>query len=130
MTPAQCLALLFWSAWRTDRHGLVSMLSLLALAVSLANLAHAEHVELDKTLVEEEHRQDPTAPTLAGLPRQFIKGEALWQREGWYASPTVEWVPNHYNVDQGDPLRGWLCHLGAEGRLSSDGRPGLLRRGT
>ncbi|WP_028630107.1 TonB-dependent receptor family protein [Metapseudomonas resinovorans] len=41
---------------------------------------------------------------LAGLPRQFIKGEALWQREGWYAGPTFEWVPNHYNVDQAETL--------------------------
>ncbi|MNT10227.1 Vitamin B12 transporter BtuB [compost metagenome] len=41
---------------------------------------------------------------LAGLPRQFVKGEALWQREGWYAGPTFEWVPNHYNVDQAETL--------------------------
>jgi iron complex outermembrane receptor protein len=41
---------------------------------------------------------------LASLPRQFIKGEALWQREGWYAAPTFEWVPTHYNVDQAETL--------------------------
>ncbi|MFZ6047550.1 TonB-dependent receptor family protein [Pseudomonas sp. CR3202] len=41
---------------------------------------------------------------LAGLPRQFVKGEALWQREGWYAGPTFEWVPTHYNVDQAETL--------------------------
>jgi iron complex outermembrane receptor protein len=41
---------------------------------------------------------------LAGTPRQFIKGEALWQLDGWYAGPTFEWVPNHYNVDQAQTL--------------------------
>lgn len=41
---------------------------------------------------------------LAGTPRQFIKGEALWQHDGWYAGPTFEWVPNHYNVDQAATL--------------------------
>lgn len=41
---------------------------------------------------------------LAGAPRQFIKGEALWQQNGWYAGPTFEWVPNHYNVDQAATL--------------------------
>ncbi|CAD5109798.1 TonB-dependent receptor family protein [Zestomonas carbonaria] len=41
---------------------------------------------------------------LAGVPRQFVKGEALWQRGGWYAGPTFEWVPNHYNVDQAETL--------------------------
>jgi iron complex outermembrane receptor protein len=41
---------------------------------------------------------------LAGIPRQFIKGEALWQLEGWYAGPTFEWVPNHYNVDEAETL--------------------------
>ncbi|BAN49140.1 TonB-dependent receptor [Metapseudomonas resinovorans] len=41
---------------------------------------------------------------LAGLPRQFIKGEAMWLREGWYAGPTFEWVPSHYNVDQAETL--------------------------
>ncbi|WP_415756324.1 TonB-dependent receptor family protein [Pseudomonas sp. LT1P18] len=41
---------------------------------------------------------------LAGIPRQFIKGEALWQLQGWYAGPTFEWVPNHYNVDEAETL--------------------------
>ncbi|WP_068828535.1 TonB-dependent receptor family protein [Pseudomonas sp. BMS12] len=41
---------------------------------------------------------------LAGVPRQFVKGEALWQRDGWYAGPTFEWVPSHYNVDQAESL--------------------------
>ncbi|MBO3275143.1 TonB-dependent receptor family protein [Pseudomonas schmalbachii] len=41
---------------------------------------------------------------LAGVPRQFIKGEAMWQQEGWYAGPTFEWAPNHYNVDQAETL--------------------------
>ncbi|AYC31493.1 TonB-dependent receptor [Pseudomonas cavernae] len=41
---------------------------------------------------------------LAGVPRQFLKGEALWQLEGWYAGPTCEWVPSHYNVDQAETL--------------------------
>jgi iron complex outermembrane receptor protein len=41
---------------------------------------------------------------LAGVPRQFVKGEALWQQDGWYAGPTFEWVPSHYNVDQAESL--------------------------
>ncbi|WP_201485347.1 TonB-dependent receptor family protein [Pseudomonas sp. OF001] len=41
---------------------------------------------------------------LAGAPRQFVKGEALWQQGGWYAGPTFEWVPTHYNVDQAESL--------------------------
>ncbi|WP_137820357.1 TonB-dependent receptor [Pseudomonas sp. 2FG] len=41
---------------------------------------------------------------LAGIPRQFIKGEALWQQEGWYAGPTFEWAPTHYSVDQAQTL--------------------------
>ncbi|NQD92898.1 TonB-dependent receptor [Pseudomonas sp. CrR25] len=41
---------------------------------------------------------------LAGVPRQFLKGEALWQQGGWYAGPTFEWVPTHYNVDQAESL--------------------------
>ncbi|VVQ21484.1 Ferric aerobactin receptor [Pseudomonas fluorescens] len=41
---------------------------------------------------------------LAGIPQQFIKGEALWQLQGWYAGPTFEWVPNHYNVDEAETL--------------------------
>ncbi|APU31783.1 ligand-gated channel protein [Ectopseudomonas alcaliphila JAB1] len=41
---------------------------------------------------------------LAGAPRQFVKGEALWQQGGWYAGPTFEWVPTHYNVDHAESL--------------------------
>ena len=41
---------------------------------------------------------------LAGVPRQLVKGELLWQREGWYAGPTFEWVPTHYNVDHAQTL--------------------------
>ncbi|HYQ38674.1 MAG TPA: TonB-dependent receptor, partial [Pseudomonas sp.] len=41
---------------------------------------------------------------LAGAPRQLLKGEALWQRAGWYAGPAFEWVPTHYNVDQAQTL--------------------------
>jgi len=41
---------------------------------------------------------------LGGVPRQFIKGEALWQQRGWYAGPTFEWVPTHYAVDHAESL--------------------------
>lgn len=41
---------------------------------------------------------------LAGVPSQFLKGEALWQREGWYAGPTFEWVPLHYAADHAASL--------------------------
>ncbi|MFN3579507.1 MAG: TonB-dependent receptor family protein [Pseudomonas sp.] len=41
---------------------------------------------------------------LAGVPRQFVKGEALWQQAGWYAGPTFEWVPNSYAVDHAASL--------------------------
>ncbi len=41
---------------------------------------------------------------IAGVPSQFLKGEALWQREGWYAGPTLEWVPVHYAVDHANSL--------------------------
>lgn len=41
---------------------------------------------------------------LAGVPSQFLKGEALWQQGGWYAGPTFEWVPVHYNVDHAESL--------------------------
>ncbi|MBS7664006.1 TonB-dependent receptor [Pseudomonas lalucatii] len=41
---------------------------------------------------------------LAGIPRQFLKGEALWQQGGWYAGPSFEWVPTHYNLDQAESL--------------------------
>ncbi len=41
---------------------------------------------------------------LPGIPSQFIKGELLWQNNGWYAGPTAEWVPVHYNVDMAQTL--------------------------
>ena len=41
---------------------------------------------------------------LAGMPRQYLKGELLWQQQGWYAGPTFEWVPTHYNVDHAETL--------------------------
>lgn len=41
---------------------------------------------------------------IAGVPSQFLKGEALWQQEGWYAGPTFEWVPVHYAVDHAESL--------------------------
>ena len=41
---------------------------------------------------------------IAGVPSQFLKGEALWQRGGWYAGPTVEWVPVHHAVDHAESL--------------------------
>lgn len=41
---------------------------------------------------------------IAGVPSQFLKGEALWQRNGWYAGPTVEWVPVHYAADHAESL--------------------------
>ncbi|PKM29207.1 MAG: ligand-gated channel protein [Gammaproteobacteria bacterium HGW-Gammaproteobacteria-11] len=41
---------------------------------------------------------------LAGVPRHFLKGEALWQDAGWYAGPTVEWVPSQYAVDHAASL--------------------------
>ncbi|MCC6073626.1 TonB-dependent receptor family protein [Pseudomonas sp. GCM10022188] len=41
---------------------------------------------------------------LGGVPRQFVKGEALWQQDGWYAGPTFEWVPSHYAVDHAQSL--------------------------
>lgn len=41
---------------------------------------------------------------LGGIPKQFVKGEVLWQQNGWYAGPTLEWVPGHYNVDHAETL--------------------------
>ncbi|MBB3103124.1 TonB-dependent receptor family protein [Azomonas macrocytogenes] len=41
---------------------------------------------------------------IAGMPKQFLKGEVMWQRNGWYAGPTFEWVPTHYNVDHAETL--------------------------
>ncbi len=41
---------------------------------------------------------------LPGMPSQFVKAELLWQRDGFYAGPTAEWVPTAYNVDMADTL--------------------------
>lgn len=41
---------------------------------------------------------------LPGMPSQFVKGELLWQQDGFYAGPTAEWVPSDYNVDMADSL--------------------------
>ena len=41
---------------------------------------------------------------LAGMPSQFLKGEVLWEQDGWYAGPTAEWVPVHYAVDHAETL--------------------------
>ncbi|AHF93266.1 ligand-gated channel [Opitutaceae bacterium TAV5] len=43
--------------------------------------------------------------TLAGLPPQLIRGQLLWRhRAGWYAGPTVEWVPEKTWIDQRNTL--------------------------
>ena len=41
---------------------------------------------------------------IAGVPSQFLKGEALWRQAGWYAGPTFEWVPVHYAADHAESL--------------------------
>lgn len=46
---------------------------------------------------------------LAGLPPHLIRGEMMWEhRDGWYAGPTFEWVPqktwiDHRNTFAADP---------------------------
>lgn len=38
--------------------------------------------------------------TLAGLPEHLIRGELTWEhRSGWYAGPTIEWVPVGIFID-------------------------------
>ncbi len=38
--------------------------------------------------------------TLAGLPPHLIRGELTWEtRRGWYAGPTIEWVPEKTFID-------------------------------
>lgn len=38
--------------------------------------------------------------TLAGLPRHLLRGELTWETAtGWYAGPTVEWVPEKTFID-------------------------------
>lgn len=41
---------------------------------------------------------------IAGVPSQFLKGELLWQQDGWYVGPTLEWVPVHYAADHAESL--------------------------
>lgn len=39
--------------------------------------------------------------TLAGLPPHVIRGELTWEHaSGWYAGPTIEWVPVKTYIDQ------------------------------
>jgi iron complex outermembrane recepter protein len=43
--------------------------------------------------------------TLAGLPEQLFRGEFVWQNAaGYYAGPTLEWVPVKAYVDQANTL--------------------------
>ncbi|MFT4177486.1 MAG: TonB-dependent receptor [Luteolibacter sp.] len=43
--------------------------------------------------------------TIAGLPPHLIRGELIWQnRAGYYAGPTVEWVPVKSYVDHANTL--------------------------
>lgn len=38
--------------------------------------------------------------TLAGFPPHLVRGELTWEhRQGWYAGPTFEWVPQRAPVD-------------------------------
>jgi iron complex outermembrane receptor protein len=43
--------------------------------------------------------------TIAGLPPHLIRGELIWEHPaGYYAGPTVEWVPVKAYVDQANTL--------------------------
>jgi len=43
--------------------------------------------------------------TIAGLPPHLIHGELIWENKaGYYAGPTVEWVPVEAYVDQANTL--------------------------
>jgi iron complex outermembrane receptor protein len=43
--------------------------------------------------------------TIAGLPPHLIRGELVWENlHGYYAGPTVEWVPVESFVDQANTL--------------------------
>jgi iron complex outermembrane receptor protein len=49
-----------------------------------------------------EFDNDPTYgdKKLAGLPPHLIRGELLWEHaKGWYAGPTLEWVPEKSYID-------------------------------
>lgn len=44
--------------------------------------------------------------TLAGLPSQLLRSELTWESQlGYYAGPTVEWVPVGSYVDQANTLK-------------------------
>lgn len=62
---------------------------------------------------------------LPGMPSQFVKAELLWQRDGFYAGPTAEWVPSAYNVDMADsldadPYAVWGVKLGYQSPTGFD----------
>jgi iron complex outermembrane recepter protein len=43
--------------------------------------------------------------TIAGLPPHLIRGELMWEnKEGYYAGPTIEWVPVKSYVDHANTL--------------------------
>lgn len=43
--------------------------------------------------------------TIAGLPPHLIRGELIWENKaGYYAGPTIEWVPVKAYVDQANTL--------------------------
>ncbi len=43
--------------------------------------------------------------TIAGLPPHLIRGELVWEhRDGYYAGPTFEWVPQDSYVDHANTL--------------------------
>ena len=42
---------------------------------------------------------------IAGIPPHLLRGELLWEHHaGWYAGPTVEWVPQKSYVDHANTL--------------------------
>jgi iron complex outermembrane recepter protein len=44
--------------------------------------------------------------TIAGLPPHLIRGELLWEnREGYYAGPTFEWVPQDSYIDHANTFK-------------------------
>ena len=67
---------------------------------------------------------------LAGVPRQLLRAELLWEGAGgWYAGPTAEWSPNRFPVDLANTLyadpyaiwgfkAGWRPQRGRDAGLS------------
>jgi iron complex outermembrane receptor protein len=44
--------------------------------------------------------------TIAGLPPHLIRGELIWEnREGYYAGPTFEWVPQDTYIDHANTFK-------------------------